>query len=1017
MKNLFFLFLIPVIALIINSCANSSDSGSESQMDQALDQQNSTDNSTDNSNVTSDGTCYRLENSTVDNSTVDNSTITDNSSIKNSTVTNCSTITSSTVDNSSTINESTVTSSTINTSVVDNGSNVCLQSTIDNTTLDNATVCNSSTVQGGSTISSSTVDNSSTVNNSTVCLQSTIDNSTIDNATICNNSIVQGGSTISSSNVSGSSTIQGGSTVRDNSTVCNAIIDNSTIDNSTVCYGSVRMTISNRDLQNQILTETDAPFISSISPADSASVNPATNISITFSEVMDSTSITTNTENTSCTGTIQISLSSSNFSSCIKMTASSPYTSDNEIFTVDPYDNLTNNATYIIRVTTGVKDLAGNPMSSDNSTGTGWTTDGTAPSAPIISGTTPTNNTTPTWSWSSGGGGNGTYRYKLDDSDLTSGATQTTSTSYTPGSGISEASHILYVQERDAAGNWSSSGSRTIVIDNTAPESGGVTISGASGVQNSLLNAGDVVSVTATFDENVSVGGIPQLTLIVGSSTDRAATYTSGSGSTSLVFQYTIQAEETDTDGISIGYNALALNSGTISDGAGNNATLTHSAVSANSSYMVDTTAPTVSGGIAISGASGVQNNLLNAGDVVSVTATFDENVSVTGTPQLTLVVGSDNRTAAYASGSGGTTLVFTYTIQAGETDSNGISIEANVLALNSGTISDAAGNNATLTHSSVADNSNYMVDTTAPTATWSAATDNVGTVTGALTSGDTTDDTALVLSGTNESGSSVMVYNSTTELGAATVSGNSWSYSATVANGTTYQFNVKGTDPAGNTSAATSNFAVTGDTTAPTANFTLSSETTTKIEGTTTSTVGSVSVNGLQTNATWQFSATSGNTWTGNITGSLYALDAGAYSQVKSGGGRAKQTDQAGNTSAVSTGTSTLSAINCSGISVTLAKIDDDSEVYVNGTVRASKGFSGTSQETAITSHLVTGENKIVFKLINGSAGYAYTYKVKKDSTYLFDETCGVWNQYGCNSDSYTSGLVVEIETTIKCE
>jgi hypothetical protein len=66
------------------------------------------------------------------------------------------------------------------------------------------------------------------------------------------------------------------------------------------------------------------------------------------------------------------------------------------------------------------------------------------------------------------------------------------------------------------------------------------------------------------------------------------------------------------------------------------------------------------------------------------------------------------------------------------------------------------------------------------------------------------------------------MVYNSTTELGAATVSGTGWSYSATVADGTTYQFNVKGTDPAGNTSSATSNFAVTGDTTAPTLAITM---------------------------------------------------------------------------------------------------------------------------------------------------------------------------------------------------
>jgi hypothetical protein len=109
------------------------------------------------------------------------------------------------------------------------------------------------------------------------------------------------------------------------------------------------------------------------------------------------------------------------------------------------------------------------------------------------------------------------------------------------------------------------------------------------------------------------------------------------------------------------------------------------------------------------------------------------------------------------------------------------------------------------------------VIDTTAPTANFTAATDDVGTVQGALTSGDTTDDTALVLSGTNEAGSSVMVYISSDQLGAATVSGTSWSYSATVNDGTTYQFNVRETDLAGNTSAATNNFEVTGDTTAPT--------------------------------------------------------------------------------------------------------------------------------------------------------------------------------------------------------
>merc|ERR1712098_649411 len=92
---------------------------------------------------------------------------------------------------------------------------------------------------------------------------------------------------------------------------------------------------------------------------------------------------------------------------------------------------------------------------------------------------------------------------------------------------------------------------------------------------------------------------------------------------------------------------------------------------------------------------------------------------------------------------------------------------------------------------------SNFTVtgDTAAPTANFSAATDDVGSVTGALTSGDSTDDTALELSGTNESASSVKVYNNAVFLGDATVVGTGWSYIATVADGTTYQFNVKETD------------------------------------------------------------------------------------------------------------------------------------------------------------------------------------------------------------------------------
>lgn len=94
--------------------------------------------------------------------------------------------------------------------------------------------------------------------------------------------------------------------------------------------------------------------------------------------------------------------------------------------------------------------------------------DTTPPDAPIVTGSTPTSDTTPTWNWTSGGGGIGTYRYKQDDSDLTSGATYTVELSHTPLSPLADGDHTLYVQERDAAGNWSESGSTTITIDTTA---------------------------------------------------------------------------------------------------------------------------------------------------------------------------------------------------------------------------------------------------------------------------------------------------------------------------------------------------------------------------------------------------------------------------------------------------------------------------------------------------------------------------------------------------------------------
>ncbi|MCX7656479.1 MAG: hypothetical protein N2Z76_08140, partial [Treponemataceae bacterium] len=98
-----------------------------------------------------------------------------------------------------------------------------------------------------------------------------------------------------------------------------------------------------------------------------------------------------------------------------------------------------------------------------------------APNPPIVNGTTPTNNTRPTWSWTSGGGGSGTgqYRYQLNS---TSGVwVETTTTSYKPSSDLADGSHTLYVQERSIGGKWSGSGAKTIVVDTVPPNAPSVS--------------------------------------------------------------------------------------------------------------------------------------------------------------------------------------------------------------------------------------------------------------------------------------------------------------------------------------------------------------------------------------------------------------------------------------------------------------------------------------------------------------------------------------------------------------
>ncbi len=85
-----------------------------------------------------------------------------------------------------------------------------------------------------------------------------------------------------------------------------------------------------------------------------------------------------------------------------------------------------------------------------------------------------------------------------------------------------------------------------------------------------------------------------------------------------------------------------------------------------------------------------------SAGGTLSVTVSFNEAVTVTGTPQLTVTNDTNsNHTLSYASGSGTNALTFTLVIAAANaaTDADDVlSIAANAMSLNSGTILDTSG-------------------------------------------------------------------------------------------------------------------------------------------------------------------------------------------------------------------------------------------------------------------------------------------------------------------------------------
>lgn len=85
-------------------------------------------------------------------------------------------------------------------------------------------------------------------------------------------------------------------------------------------------------------------------------------------------------------------------------------------------------------------------------------------------------------------------------------------------------------------------------------------------------------------------------------------------------------------------------------------------------------------------------NGTYTTNDKINIKVTFSAKVNVTGRPKLRLETGETDRDAIYVSGSGSKSLIFRYTVKAGDTSNHLDYVSARALSLNGGSITGAIG-------------------------------------------------------------------------------------------------------------------------------------------------------------------------------------------------------------------------------------------------------------------------------------------------------------------------------------
>ncbi len=205
-----------------------------------------------------------------------------------------------------------------------------------------------------------------------------------------------------------------------------------------------------------------------------------------------------------------------------------------------------------------------------------------------------------------------------------------------------------------------------------------------------LYAAKENIQFMVIYNESIFVDtskGIPYINLTIGT-TNRKVFYEAGSGTNELVFSYTIENSDIDTNGLEIS-EYITLNKSNITDGNQYPVPFSLNNIGKLDSIYIDGVSPIIQTVII------PRNKTYKLADTIELKLLFTERIFVTlnnNLPYIPITIGQQDKKLLYTSGTGTNYIRFEYIIEPDDLDSNGIIIETGIQLISS-LLKDAAGN------------------------------------------------------------------------------------------------------------------------------------------------------------------------------------------------------------------------------------------------------------------------------------------------------------------------------------